>query len=184
MHRIAAVATLALIAGLAGLAGCSTGGQSGTSGDGDATPSATSTPETSTSTPQDTTTAAQWASQIAPLKSKYEETTADWEDSGCSVDTVNDDVLCQAKLTIMNLDAQTIQISTESLTMPQATTYLGDPPSEIDSLYTKTLDAANATVVDGKAISCPGDECMSTALTFTRTWDDLGDALTMWDPYL
>lgn len=184
MHRIAAVATLALIAGLAGCSGGAQSGESGATAGANAEPSETTAPETSTPAPEATTTTAQWASQIAPLKAKFEETEKDWEDSGCSVTAANDDVLCQAKLTIMSMDAQTIQISTESLTMPQATSYLGDPPSEIESLYTKTLEAANMAVADGKAVSCPGDDCVTTAFTFERSWDALGDALTMWEPYL
>jgi len=48
----------------------------------------------------------------------------------------------------------------------------------------ETTAAAETAYQSGEAVTCPGDECVSTAFQFSRDWDALGDALTKWDPYL
>ena len=179
MRRTAAA--LALIA-TAALAGCSGGGSSSAA---QSTPEP-STPAVATTSPSasETTTPAQWASQIAPLKADYEDAQTAWDESQCSASTVSDDAVCSARLLTMTTTAKTIQITTSGWTMPAATTFIGEPPTEIKSIYAETTDAAETASQSGDAVSCPGDNCVSTAFQFSRDWDALGDALTKWDPCL
>ena len=172
---------LALIT-TAALAGCSGGGSSS---------AAQSTPEPSASVSEttapaasETTTPAQWASQVAPLKAAYEDAQSGWDEKQCSISTVADDALCTAQLLIWKLTAQRIQVTADGWTMPAATTFIGEPPTEIKSIYAETTAAAETAYQSGEAVTCPGDDCVSTAFQFSRDWDTLGDVLTKWDPYL
>lgn len=177
-----ALAVAATLLAVLGTASCGSGPS--------ATPTAasTSTTEAATARPPtsavDEATVAQWASEIAKLRSSYINMQESWDDAKCSALAVPDAPDCGALLVAMGFTAQTAQITLDGLQKESGPTYLGQPPSEIATLLTETTGAAEASADASLAVSCPGTECASTAFTFERTWGDLGTAFAGWEPYL
>ena len=126
----------------------------------------------------------QWASEIAKLRANYNDIHTSWEDAICSASAVPDAPYCSACMVAMGFTAQTVQITLDGLQKETGPTYLGGVPAEIAPLLAETTAAAQVAAEASKAVACPGDNCVGTAFTFERAWDDLGTSLAGWDPYL
>jgi len=130
------------------------------------------------------TTVAQWASEIAKLRSSYDDMQESWDGATCSALAVPDAPDCSALMVAMGFTAQTIQITVDGLQEDTGPNYLGAAPDEIVALLAETTEAARASADASLAVSCPGADCVGTAFTFERTWGDLGTSLAGWEPYL
>lgn len=130
------------------------------------------------------TTVAQWASEIAKLRSSYDDMQESWDGATCSALAVPDAPDCSAWMVAMGFTAQAVQITLDGLQKETGPTYLGGVPAEIAPLLAETTAAAQVAAEASKAVACPGDNCVGTAFTFERAWDDLGTSLAGWDPYL
>jgi hypothetical protein len=132
----------------------------------------------------DSTTTEQWASEIAKLRSSYDDAQASWDDATCSAMAVPDAPDCNAWMVTMGYVADTAQITLDGLQNEDGPTYLGTPPEEIASLLADTTESATNASAAGQEVSCPGDGCLSTAFEFEQAWDALGEQFAGWDPYL
>lgn len=132
----------------------------------------------------DATTTDQWASEIAKLRSSYDDAQASWDDATCSAMAVPDAPDCNAWMVTMGFVADTAQITLEGLQNEDGPKYLGESPEEIASLLAETTESATNASAAGQEVSCPGDACLSTAFEFERAWDALGQQFEGWGPYL
>lgn len=139
---------------------------------------------TSAEAAEDTATTEQWASEIAKLRTSYDDAQASWDGATCSAMAVPDAPDCLAMITTMGFLADTAQITLDGLQNEDGPTYLGTPPDEIASLLSETTESATNASAAGQEVSCPGDACLSTAFEFEQAWDALGEQFAGWDPYL
>lgn len=132
----------------------------------------------------DAATTEQWASEIAKLRSSYDDAQASWDGATCSAMAVPDAPDCNAWMVTMGYVADTAQITLDGLQNEAGPTYLGEPPEEIASLLTETTESATNASAAGQEVSCPGDACLSTAFEFEQAWEALGEQYAGWGPYL
>jgi hypothetical protein len=132
----------------------------------------------------DTATTEQWASEIAKLRSSYDDAQASWDGATCSAMAAPDAPDCNAWMVTMGYVADTAQITLDGLQNEAGPTYLGAPPEEIVELLAQTTESATNASAAGQEVSCPGDACLSTAFEFERAWKALGEQFAGWDPYL
>lgn len=111
------------------------------------------------------------------MKADWEDSQGSWDDATCSAVASADAVDCQALLIAMGNRAAAISLTLQGLSERAV-------PSEMADLLSETAAAARTADDAGGAVECPGDQCVSTAFTFERAWDNLGGVLTEWEPYL
>ncbi len=143
-----------------------------------------SSPVASVSSPAATT--AQWASAIAPIKKDWEETQKSWDDATCSAIAAGEGAAdCATLLATMQIQVATIHLKVSSLTKPDSSTYLGQPPTEVAAAYEALQEAASAADIwESAPVHCPGKTCGRAAVEFESSWKDLGSALVAWEPWL
>ncbi|MGF0118839.1 hypothetical protein ACQFYA_21300 [Promicromonospora sp. Marseille-Q5078] len=140
---------------------------------------------TVTATPAATTEA--WAALVKKQSDAYDEMQALWDDGDCTADTATGgDVACQTLLFSMGILGNVASVTFWDATLPEADSYMGEPPAEIADLVQETAAAADEVSGIGGEVDTAcfqGSDCWQ-ATDLENAWSALGDTYTGWDPYM
>lgn len=149
---------------------------------------AVSAVEQADTVPEGTVSVERYAGEIAALQVDLDEWFADWEETGCSLMSSQEDLICSTYAMTGALTAEAVGTSVRTLSNEDAPGFVGHPPAEVADLYAETLESADAADAAGEAyneLECPeDDECLSATVTVIRALEDLDSEFTKWSPYI
>lgn len=141
------------------------------------------------SKPADAEDVSAWASVVSEQEASLAEWKSKWDDQGCDTAPVAD-VLCNVQGTTGYFEAQTVDITLHSASMPKAKSYIGPVPDRIKTLYSSTLDKSGAALAsatawkDACAAGHTGSgDCFTLRLDYSHAVDDLATKFAAWTPY-
>lgn len=137
----------------------------------------------------ETATVQQWASKIAEVEGGVRESVQDWEEEDClPVDLASGNWFCGMNMRGMSTNAQIVVLTIQGGTKEGVPAYIGEPPAEIATLVTETLDAAidaeDATAAAIESCDASADDCHVKAVNAVIAMGQLERKLDAWKPYL